>query len=687
LAIAIAGMLSLLFLPRAVHLGSPSGSPEQRDLADLRHGLETGDPSTADGRLAEFLARHPSGPMASEARLLFVRTILAQARSGRFPGSAALRRAWTILAEAPRSAETLALRGDVAELFVEYGMTADGVNALREFIRETADPSVALDLVSALVKLAAEEPARRHAHLDEASAILSEVLRTASAERRVDAILAQTRVYRASSRDKEALQLLVSELAETRASAERGRLQLERGRTLQRLSREMEAMVCFDEAEKLFADPWERGLAMVHEAQLFVRASNPEAVEVSNRLTALDSPAASLGLIVAGVYELKSRPPVALDQMANGFARIRRPRVLDEFDYPWVYAALRAAAACESDPELLLRFSAVFSEIGRLKPLSPTVARDHAEILLRARRFDEASERFLAAGDILEAADACAQGGMQLRAASLYRSYVDLQPAAHTDGLFKRALSLKKAGDAEGAAAGFEEYVAKAGPSGKFSGAALLEKAELQKDEDALATYVRVLKARDVATSPVQDDWARALLGRGRTLVRLNRSADARKILEEYLERYAEGPAPKAASLEAASLLVACAVQERDFKQALERTRRLDSIAAKVPEGARAPYAGLLNGARLDEAEFRFQLEDYAAAHRLYLEAARLSSAGEERLRALIGAGRSLARMGRRDDARRELVNAKAILDRQDFVGPRRDYWNLALSEFEGDLR
>src|SRR6185503_9640959 len=166
LAIAIAGMLSLLLLPRAARLGSPAGGPEERDLAEFRRDLETGDPSSADARLVAFLARHPSGPPASEARLLFTRTIFAQCRGGRFPGAAALRRASTILAEAPRSAETLALRRDAAELFVEYGMTADGVGALRDLLQEKADSAVALDLVSALVKLAAEEPARRHAHLD-----------------------------------------------------------------------------------------------------------------------------------------------------------------------------------------------------------------------------------------------------------------------------------------------------------------------------------------------------------------------------------------------------------------------------------------------------------------------------------------------------------------------------------------
>src|SRR5213075_759411 len=160
--------------------------------------------------------------------------------------------------------------------------------------------------------------------------------------------------------------------------------------------------------------------------------------------------------------------------------------------------------------------------------------------------------------------------------------------------LYRRAVSLRKAGDAAGAIQAFEEYVAQAGPSGSSTGLALVEKAELQSPEEALVTLDRVLKAREVATTPERDDWARALLGQGRALVRLSRPAEAGRLLREFLERYPESPA----AIEAAWLLVGVAVEERKWKDALGRLGELETIAAKIPEADRAPYAETLREAR-----------------------------------------------------------------------------------------
>jgi tetratricopeptide (TPR) repeat protein len=685
--IAVAGILSLLFIPFLARVGTPSRSAEQRELDELRRDVESGNPALAESRLVELLARRPPSAVAADLQLLLARATLARARNGDFPGAAGFQRAWLIFSGSPRSPETLALRRETASLMAEYGLVRDAVERMRQLAEETQNRELALDLVPALVALAGETPALRHALLDEASAKISEFRPAAPPERRVKGILAQARIYRESKRDEDLLQLLGTELAETKAPADRGWLQMERGRALARLGREMEAMVCFDEAEKLLVDPLDRGLAMVHQAQLYARASNPECVEVSNRLAAADSPAAPLGLLVAGVYELKSRPSAALDALRTGFSRVRRPRLLDEIDFPWVYDAVHAAALRETDPERLLGFSAVFAEIGRLRPLSTRVSLDRAALLRRVRKYEEAanlltsiepSERTL-----LEAAEACQEGGLHLRAASLFRAYYDLQPAANAVGLYRRALSLKNAGDVDGAKAGFEEYLAKGGPTGTFAGAALLEKAELQRDEEAIATYDRILKAREVTTSPVQPDWANALLAKGRALVRLGRTADARKVLEEYLERYATAPG----SISAASQLVATAVQELDWKQALERVRGVAAIAARVPEAERAPFAEDLRDLKYREAEILFQLEDYAASYRAYAEAEQRASGVEERLRAVLGRGRALARLARMDEAKRDYSSAKAMMDRQSFVGAQRDYWDLALDLLGKELR
>ena len=73
LGVAVAGILSLLLLPRVARSGSVSGTSEQRELADLRREVDGGDPSSAESRLVAFLARHPGGPEADEARLLLPR--------------------------------------------------------------------------------------------------------------------------------------------------------------------------------------------------------------------------------------------------------------------------------------------------------------------------------------------------------------------------------------------------------------------------------------------------------------------------------------------------------------------------------------------------------------------------------------------------------------------------------------
>src|SRR5262249_13945733 len=153
------------------------------------------------------------------------------------------------------------LRRETAALMSEYGLDRDAVDRLRELSDETRDPELALDLVPALVRLAASDPARRHDYLDWASKRISDYLRVAPPDRRVKGILAQARIYREEKRDEELLSLLAAELAESRVPGDRGLLHLERGHAFDRLGRNMEAMSSSDEAEKLLSDPLQRGMA------------------------------------------------------------------------------------------------------------------------------------------------------------------------------------------------------------------------------------------------------------------------------------------------------------------------------------------------------------------------------------------------------------------------------------------
>ncbi|MBI3857819.1 MAG: tetratricopeptide repeat protein [Planctomycetes bacterium] len=664
--IAVAGILSLGLLPRAAGLGLASADVERREIDDLRRDVDGGDPRGAETRLATFLARNPASPLAAEAELLLAQATIARARIGDFPGAPALIRAG--------SGRTPALRRESATLLSEYGFHADAVARLRELYDETHDVDLALDLVPALTRLASADAGLRHALLDEAAARLSDFMRIAPPERRLEGILAQSRIFREEGRDEDLLAVLAGAIAEARSPRDRGLLHLERGRTFARLGkhREMEAMSSFDEAEKLLVDPMARGLAAVHMAELFARAQNPECLDVCTRVIASDSPAAPLAQLVAGVFQLKTEPAAAIDSLITGFSRLRRPRLVDPavFDLDWVTGAVLAAAdrGIELD-----RLASVMGEIGRLQPASMRTRLDQALILLRARRFEEAANLFLAAGEVLKAAEACAEGGLHLRAASLYRRFVELQPVANVDGLFHRALSLGKAGDVAGATAGFADYLSKAGPSGRRAGDALLETARLQEPEQALATYDRVLKAREVATSPERDDWARALLGRGRALVQLSRTAEAQKVLREYLRRYHERPT----SIEARWLLAGVAIREGKWDLAITWIDELEKAAESDP----APHRDLLKEARFVRAGLRFTLGDYAAALRGFEEAAGADPAFEDRLRSQIGRARCLSRLDRKEDARKALAEARTMIDQGGFAGPQRDYWELLLNE------
>jgi TolA-binding protein len=701
--IASVAILSLLFVPRVVRFGSFVSAAQQQEFDALDREVREGDPAAAEAGLVSFLVRYPRSPLKADANLLLARATVARGRSGSFPGAAGLARAWSILKKAPRTAEYLGLRRETADQMEEYGLVREAYDSLKLLHTESHDPDIGLDLARVLARRAALEPKISSDWLDEASTLISEAIRVGGEDRRIQARLVQARVFRQEKRDEDLAADLAAELKEIKAPAARGLLQLERGRTFARLGRNMEAMAAFDEAERLIADPLLRGMAQVHQAELFIRAENPEGIEICKRVQASESPATPFALIVLGVSELKAHPAAGLDLLRNGFSHIGRPRVLDDagFETAWVQSAVRAATERESDPDRLLKAAGVFAELVRLQPLSAQVGFEHAALLLRARRYEEAADRFLAAGNseraepetreraLLSAADACNEGKLYRRAAAHYQEFADLRPAANTAGLFHRAASLRKAGDLAAAKAACEDYVIRAGPTGTFAGAALVEKASLQEaageDADALATLDRVLKAREVSTSPEKDDWAQALLARGRTLLRLGRPAEARKSLEEYLERYAEGAAPAPASLEAAWQLVRVAVEERQWKTGLERLRLLDALAGRLTEADRAPYDDRLKEARFVEGDLLFELGDFAAASRVYGEASRRASDADDRLRGLIGRARALARLERLEEARRDYTTAKALLD--EGRGRTQDYWTVALQSLAREVR
>ena len=135
------------------------------------------------------------------------------------------------------------------------------------------------------------------------------------------------------------------------------------------------------------------------------------------------------------------------------------------------------------------------------------------------------------------------------------------------------------------------------------------------------------------------------------------------------------------------------AIEERQWKSGLARLRDLEALAARIPGEDRTSYAEILKEARFVEGDLHFNLEDYAAAYRSYGEAARKHADSEDRLWGLIGRARALARLERKEEARRDYSNARAIFEEgraafeKSLAGHGRDYWEIALDALAKEVR
>jgi tetratricopeptide (TPR) repeat protein len=703
--LALAAASSLFLVARFARSEGLVEEREGRRLEELRRVVETGLVEDAEDRVRAFLLRDPRGAARAEAQYLAALAVVAKARHGVFPGLPALQRAASTLALAREggfdAARADLLEREIAALLLERGFLKEGGDRLADLHRRTRDPRLALDLARTLARRAALEGGNRQALLDEAASRISEYLKDAPPEQRLAGFLAQARLSWDLGRHEEVVALVVRELADQPRGADRGLLQLERGRALARLGRPAEALAALDEAERLVTDASSRALALLFQAELFVRAGNAEAVDLCRRVMGLDSPYGPLAQLLQGVYELEFRPEEAIPTLALGLAELRRPRVVDEagFDFAWFAAQLRKASNAEEDPGRLARFAALMPEIARLYPQRAAPVLDEARLWSRAGRPERATPRFLDASALLEgterseavreAAESASKGGLHARAAELWRRWHDLAPAAHGRGLHEQARSLRAAGRPAEALTVFEEYLQRSGGRAPEGAAALLERAgilvDLGRREDALVELERLLKARDAVADPGRAEWAEALLRKGRLLLDLGRAGDARAALGEYLERYeaSGGPAPA----EAAELLVRAAMRDARWSEALEALGRWRAALGRLPAADRAAELGFLEG------DLRFNQNDLEGAARAYGEAYRRTLGRDERLWGLVGRARCFARLGKADEARRDYLNARALLEErkeafQSTLGGRgRDYWEAALDQLAREVR
>jgi tetratricopeptide (TPR) repeat protein len=727
LVAAVLAIASLALLPRFARSSTLREEREQASVDELRRRVAL-DPVGTEPLLRAFIALRPESRQLPEAHFLLGQAIVLRARAGDFPGPYPLGAAWNALTAAREGGynpgQAWALQREIARLLDERGYFREAVARYSEIHEAGVIPEVALDLALALAKRALYDPSAREALLDEAAGRVSEYLHSAPPELRLVGFLTQSNIYWRAGRVnpvyyQQMLSVLDRELAEFPHALEQGRLQLERGKALTRLRRDAEALQALDRASDLLGETPRRDQALLFKAVLLQRAGSAECVEVGERLFRGNSPLAPVARLVLGLHELdiQSRAADPLGALSAGLAEIRRPAVFEEtgFDFDEFYDALRHGWERESDRAMLHRYAGLYRDLTRLYPASTLYVRDHARLWLKAGEHEKAADRFLAAAALVsdpaervravrDAADACALGkDLHARAASLYRRYFDLQPRANTEGLYLQALELERAGCVRSPVAGgpdaltaFADFVSRAKRDDPLLPSALLHRgrlfAEFGLREDAVEEFGRIVGGMDgLAVDPEKTEWAEALLGRGRALLELVASlpltdastrrgrlaSEGRGALREYLERYGERFDRRAGVLEACSLLARMAIAERDWPSAMEALVRMESMSGSDKELRQ--QAGFLKGdALLAQGLGEQALEAYSAAYRADLNS-------NERLWGLIGRSRAYLQLGRREEARRDYENGRAIYDgRKDafdksLAGRGREVWGAAL--------
>jgi tetratricopeptide (TPR) repeat protein len=709
LVAAAAALLSLLWLPRFM----PSrASLEEAAVARLRDLHLRNDLEGVEGGASAFLRDAPDSAFAGEVHALRGRAALKRIDANPAFGA----QAWSELSAARRAgfrpAEMARLQRDSGHALLDRGRSAEAAEAFRELIE--VDPAARLDLGRALAARAARRPA-------EAEALTREILELAATshgllppERKIDAVLAAARLARRAGRAEDALPVLIAAIQES--PADRGLLQLERGRTLASLDRKAEALAAMDLADELLKDqPATRTARVLAQLELRARAGLPDAPALAETL---DTPAARrLGHVLTALWRLGLDRSRGLYELSDALGEFRSLRDLEEdgMDLPWIKRSLRAAARVEDDPSSLARAAGALGRLHRLEPEDVELLLDRAAALRRigdllkpvdataaAARFAEAGEAFDQASvseglDLLgqerasrEGAEAYVKADRFAPAARLYRRWHEFGPRRNAEGLLLQARALRKA-RLPAAADVYGEYASRAKPGDPGLPEALLERGRLRAElgdlEGALTEFDRLL-TEDLGVSPDAAEWEAALLERGRTLLELGRTDKARRALAEYLERYATAGEVRAGASEASYLLGRAAMEQRDWEGALEALERAVSA-----DPADERTAAIQREARFLRGDLFFALGRYDDAERAYAEASRRHAGSPDRLWGVVGRARALAKLGRLEEARREARTGRALYDEgkdaleTSFSGRGKTYWTAALEILEKEVR
>ncbi len=393
-------------------------------------------------------------------------------------------------------------------------------------------------------------------------------------------------------------------------------------------------------------------------------------------------------LLRQGLRLLESGDGDPLPPIRMGLAGVRGSDDLIRagFDPAPLHAWIRRRMERETDPAVMAALAELGRQMCRVFPGDPSCQADLARLLRRAGLYWEAGGRFVSAAEgfrgdaaaarraLRDAADSYAAGGFFAQAADVFER-LSRQDSADAEALYRRAESLMLAGlwDPDALAA-FGEYAARVKPGDPLLPRALLARgvmlSELGRHAEALREFERIVRERGLGIDPRSEEWAEALLRRGRALNEIARDLpeperppvlrEARQAFQEYLDRYAAAGTVGAGALEAGASVVRIRSDEGEWNAALER---LDDLLARLPAGDPPDMREAAMELRFLRGELLSLLGRHEEAAAAFDAACRRHSTEPERLRGLLGRARAMLRLGRTEEARVDLERARAVYE------------------------
>ncbi len=754
--LAVPALLSLVGLASVYPTAGRLRDREHLLLGSVREHLASGDVETAERELRRHSDQFPNSPRAAEAEYLLGRIHLARAvESNSVPKAEA---AWqNLLNSARRGQDATPALVETANLFRELNRYPEACEKYRTLIEEFGRREANLDVVTCLTIQSVAEPAKATTLAAEADRRIQSYLETAQGADRVKALRVRSAMLWRRGKYEESAQVADQALREF--PAEEPRFRLDRGRALARLRQADRALQDLELARKQAISGADRAEAEYFLAEVRLRALDRRGVPIAGELAEGRSPFAPYAQLLLGEYhrEIGFQDPYA--QIRSGLARIRRaqPGEIPAADFEGIFERLRDRGKAEEDPDRIRNLTGAMDELYRLHPDRLPYAWEAANLrtyhgqrlkrraeelrrgdpaaaaeadraatrflLEAARSYDRIAENLAEGRDALKsAAQAYREAGLHVPASIRFRAHYDAAPKPNQDSLFEQGQSLMDAGlyesDRPGEPAAlpvFAEYL-RALPDGGRASEILIQRARilvrLGRSRDAADELEPLLRDPRFGRDPTSIYWQEGLFLRATALAdaarrvdastpegadrRRRTNAEARRLFEEYVERYAvalsSSVSPPAEAIDAAFAVARIALESRAWSEASSWVEKTLAYAARIPPPQREAQEPRLRQARFLLGDVYYNEGRYEDALVAHEAAFRRHANSDERLGAFLGRIRALLRLGRKDEAKRafeESRNAWSTAREQfdaSMGGAGREFWPARLREVEEEL-